>query len=100
MTTVASQTSPRKGIQPQNYVIATEQTPGNQTRKEPVPFLTFSNNCITGIPESEEHTKPTPTGDTTNPTLTLTNPLIEEWLMRDEQNNEFCLPLTSTVVLK
>ena len=43
MTTVASQTSPSKGIQPQNYVIAREQTPGNQTGNEPVPFLGCSS---------------------------------------------------------
>ena len=30
-TTVASQTSPPRGIQPQIYVVASEQRPGNQT---------------------------------------------------------------------
>ena len=38
-TTVASQTSPPKGTQPQNYVNTTEHPPGNQTRNEPVPFF-------------------------------------------------------------
>ena len=41
-----------------------------------------------------------PNGDTTNPSLTIATPLIEEGLMRDEQTNEIYLPLTSTVVLK
>ena len=42
----------------------------------------------------------TSNGDTTTPPLTTATPLIEEGLMRDEQTNEVCLPLTSTVVLK
>ena len=39
-------------------------------------------------------------GDTTTPLLTTATPLFEEALVRDEQTNEVCLPLTSTVVLK
>ena len=31
MTTVASQTSPPKGTQPQNHVVAMEYSPGNPT---------------------------------------------------------------------
>ena len=42
----------------------------------------------------------TPNGDTTTPPVTTATPLIEEWLVRDEQTNEVYLPLTSTVVLK
>ena len=42
----------------------------------------------------------TPSGDTTTSPLTTATPLIEEWLVRDEQTNEIYLPLTSTVVLK
>ena len=38
-TTIASQTSPPKGTQPQNCVVTTEHTPRNQTGNEPVPFL-------------------------------------------------------------
>ena len=40
--TVASQTSSPKGIQPQNYVVVTEQPPGNQTvlkRKQTILYL-------------------------------------------------------------
>ena len=37
-TTLASQTSPPKGTQPQNYVIAREHSPRNQTGNETVPF--------------------------------------------------------------
>ena len=92
-TTVASQTSPTKGIQAQNYVIATEQPPGN-------PFLSCSHKCPTDIQESEQHTKTTPNGDTTIPHLTTTTTQIEEGFVRDERTNEFYLPLTSTVVLK
>ena len=96
-TTVASQTSPPKGIQPENYVAATEQPPGNQTGNKPVPFLNCSNNCSTDIKESEQHLITTPIGDTTIPPLTTTTPLNGEGLVRDEQTNEVYLPLTSTV---
>ena len=100
MTTVASQTSPRKGTQPQNYVVTTKQPSGNQTGKEPVPFLNRSKNSTTDIQKSEQHVTTTRTGDTTIPPLTITTPLIDEGLVRDEQTNEVYLPLTSTVVLK
>ena len=59
MTNVASQTSSPKRIQPQNHVTATEQPPGSQTGNEPVPFLSRSNSCPTGIQESEKHTTTT-----------------------------------------
>ena len=42
----------------------------------------------------------TPNGHTTTPALNSATPLIEEGLVRDEQTNEVCLQLTSTVVLK
>ena len=100
LTNVSSWTSPSKRIQPQNHVIATEKPPGNQTGNEPVPFFSCSNSCPTEIQESEEHKKTTFTGDTTNPPLTKTTPLIEERLVRDKQTNELYLPITSTVVLK
>ena len=100
MTTVASQTSPPKGIQPQNHVIATEQPPGNQTGSEPVPFLSCSNSCPTEIQESQEYTMTTFTVDTTIPPLTIPTPLNDEMLVRDGQTNELYLPLTSTVTLK
>ena len=35
----------------------------------------------------------------TTPPLTTATLLIEDGLVRDEQTNEFCLPLTSTVIL-
>ena len=78
MTNVARQTSPPKRTQPQNYVITTEQPPGNQARNEPVPFLSYTNNCFTDVQESEEHTTTAPTEDITVPHLTITTPLIEE----------------------
>ena len=59
MTDVASQASPPKEIQPQNYVMAAEEPPGNQTGNEPVPFLSCSNNCSTDIQKSREHTTTT-----------------------------------------
>ena len=99
MTTVASQASPPKGIQPQNYVKATEQPLGNQTVNEPVPFLSCSNNWPTGIRESEDQTTTAFTGDTNIPPSMITTPLIEERLVRDEQTNELHPRLTSTVVL-
>ena len=34
------------------------------------------------------------------PPFTTANPLVEEWLVKDEKTNEIYLPLTSTVVLK
>ena len=97
-TTVASQTSPPKGTQPQNYVVATEHPPGNQTGNEPKPFLNCSKNCPTDIQDSEQHVTTTLTGGKTIPPLTTTTPLIEKGLVREEQTNEFYIPLTSTVV--
>ena len=52
-TTVASQTLLPKWNQPQNYLIVTEQHPGNQLGSESVPFLSCFNNCPTDIQESE-----------------------------------------------
>ena len=92
--------SPPKGIQPKNYILATQQSPGNQTENEPLPFLNCSNTCSTVIKEFEQHVTTTLTLDTTIPPLTETTPLIEEELVRDEQTNDVYLPLTSTVVLK
>ena len=99
-TTVASQTPPPKGTQPQNYVLPTEQPSGNQTGFETVPLLNCSKNCPTGIQNSEWHVTTTLTGDATIPPPTTTTPIFEEELVRDEQTNEVYLPLTSTVVLK
>ena len=100
MTTVASQILPPNGIQPPNHVIGTEQPPRNQTGNEPVPFLSCSKNCPTDNQESKQNTTTTVTEDTTIRPLTITTPLIEERLARDEQTNDVYLPLTSTVVLK
>ena len=88
------------GSQPENYVVATERSPGNQTGNEPGTSFNCSKNRPTDIQVSEQHAKTTFTGGTTSPPLTITTPLIEEGLVRDEQTNEFHLPLTSTVVLK
>ena len=99
-TNVASQTSPPKGNQPQNYVVATDQPPGNQTANERVPFLDCSKNYFTNIQNTEQHVVTTFNGDTTTPPLTTANPLVAEELVRYEQKNELYLPLTSTVVLK
>ena len=99
-TIVASQTTPLKGTQPENYVLATEQPPGNQTGNEPVPFLSCSKNCLTDIQNSEQHVPIIITVNTTIPPLTITTPLIEEGLVRDEHAKEVYFPLTSTVVLK
>ena len=99
-TNVASQTSPPKGSQPQNDVDTTEQSSGNQTGNELVPFLDCSKNSSTNTQNTEQHVVTTPNGDTTTPHLTTATPLIEEGLVRDEQTNEVYLPLTSTVVLK
>ena len=99
-TTVASQTSPPKGTQPQNHVVATEKSLGNWTGNDPVTFLICSKIGPTDIQDSERPATTTLTGDTTTPPLTTTTPLIEEGLVRNEQTNEFYLPLTSTVVLK
>ena len=99
-TNVASQTWPLRVTQPQNYVVATEHPPGNQTRNEPVPFHNCSQNRPTYIQISEQHVTTTITGNTTIPPLTTATPLKEEGLVRDEQTNEVYLPLTSTVVLR
>ena len=98
-TNVASQTSPPKGTQPQNYVDVTEQCAG-KTGNEPVPFLDCPKNYSTNTQNTEQHVVTTPNGLTTTPPLTTATPLIEEGLVRDEQTNELYLPLTSTVVLK
>ena len=77
-----------------------KQSPKNQTGIEPVPFLICSKKCPTDVQDSEQHATITPTEDTTIPHLTISTPLSEEGLVKDEQTNEFYLPLTSTVVLK
>ena len=97
---VATQTLPPRGIQPQNYVVTTEQPPINQLGNESVPFLNCSKNGLTDIQDTEQHATTTFNGDTTIPPLTISNPLIEERLVIDEQTIEFYLPLTCTVVLK
>ena len=89
-----------KGTQPQNYVVTTEQLPGNQTGNEPVPLLNCSKNCPTDIQKPEQHVTTTFSVDTATPPLTTATPLIEEGLVRDEHTNQVYLPLTSTVVLK
>ena len=99
-TNVASQTSPPKGTQSQNHMVATEQPSGNQTRNEPVPSLNCSKNCFADNQNSEQHITTTPHSETTSPPLTTATPLNEEGLVRDEQTNEVYLPLSSTVVLK
>ena len=99
-TNVANQTSPPKGTQPQNHVVATEQPSGNPTGNELVPFLDCSKNSSTDIQNTEQHIVTTLNGDTTTPPLTTATPLYEEGLMRDEQTNQVYLPLPSTVVLK
>ena len=99
-TNVASQTSPSKGAQPQNRVVATEQPSGNQTGNELVPFLDCSKNSSTDIQNTEQHIVTTLNGDRITRNLTSATPLIEKGLVRDEQTNEVYLPLTSTVVLK
>ena len=78
MTTVASQTSSSKGIEPQNHVKAMKQPPRSQTGSDPLPFLSCSNSCSTDIQESEQRTTTTPTGDTTIPLLTIATLLIEK----------------------
>ena len=98
-TNEASQTSPPKGIQPQNHVDTTEQSSG-KTGIEPVPSLDCSKKSSTNIQNKEQHVVTLPNGLTTTPSLTNATPLIDEGLVRDEQTNEVYLPLTSTVVLK
>ena len=99
-TTVTSQSLQLKGIEPQNYLIATDYPPGNQTGNKPVSFVNCSKNNPTDNQKSEQHVKTTLIGDTAIPLLSTTTPLIEEGLVRDEQTNEVYLSLTSTVVLK
>ena len=91
-TIVASQTSLPKGTQPQTYVVAPEQPPGNQTGNEQVLSLNCSNNCSTNIQETKQHVRTTLIGDTTIPPLTKTTSLIEEGLVRDGQTNEVISP--------
>ena len=98
-TNVASQMSPPKGTQSQNYMDTTEHPPENHTGNEPVLFLDCSKNT-TNTQNAEQHVVTTRSGDTTTSPLTTATPLIEEGLVRDKQTNEIYLPLTSTVVLK
>ena len=81
-------------------MVATEQSLGNQTGNEPVPFLDCSQNSSTNTQNKEQHVVTTFNGDTITPPLTIATPLIEEGLVGDEQSNETYLPLTSTVVPK
>ena len=97
---VASQTSPSKGPQPQNYVDTMEQPSGNKTGNKPVPFLSCSKGPSTDNQNAEQHITTTPDKEMTTLPLNTATPLIEEGLMRDDQTNELYLPLTSTVVLK
>ena len=53
-TNVASQTSPPKGTQPENDVVATEQSSGNQKGNEPVSFLDCSENSSTNTQNTEQ----------------------------------------------
>ena len=99
-TTVASQTSPPKGIEQRNHVNAAKQRPKTQTGSEPVPFPNCCNSCPTDIQESGRHTTTTFSGDTTIPPLAITTPIIGERMVGDEQTSELYLSLTSTVVLK
>ena len=77
-----------------------EEPPGIQTRKEPLPFLNCTKNCPCDVRESEQQAMTIFTRNTSIPPLTITTPLIEEGLVRDQQANEVYLPLTSTVVLQ
>ena len=86
-TTVASQTSPPRGTQPQNYVVATEHPTGNQTGKEPVPFLNCFKNRPTDIQNSEQPKNTTITGDTTVLPLITTTPLIDDEMNRQMRFN-------------
>ena len=98
MKTVTSQTSPPKGIQTQNHVNATEQEfkqGTNQYHSLAAPII-----VVLIIASQRSRKTSTPTEDTTNAPLSITTRLIEEGLVRDDQTNEFYLPLTSTVVLK
>ena len=70
------------------------------SENEQVLFLDSSNNCPTEIQESRQPSIATPDKDINIFPLTSATPHIEEKLVRDEQTNEFYLPLTSTVVLK
>ena len=99
-TSVASQTSPHKGNQPQKHVDATEQSSENQTGNEPVTSLSCSKDSSTDSQNAEQHITTTSNKVTTTPPLTTATPLIEEGLVTDEQTNELYLPLTSTAVLK
>ena len=92
--------SPPKGIQPQNHVVTTEQSSGNQTGNEPVSFLSCSKDSSTYSQNAEQHITTTPNKEMATPPLTTATPLIEEGLVRDEQTNELYLPLTSAVVPK
>ena len=78
----------------------TEQSSGNQTGNEPVPYLDCPRNSSTNTQNTEQHEATTSKGPTTTPPLTTATPLIEEGLVPDEQTNEVYLPLKSTVVLK
>ena len=59
-TNVESQTSPTKGTQPQNHVDTTEQSSGNQTGNELVPFLDCPKNSSTNTQNTEQHVVTTP----------------------------------------
>ena len=98
-TNVASQTSPPKGTQLQEYVDATEQPPANQTGNELVPFLDGSKNS-TSTQNAEQHLVTTPSRDSTTSPLTTATPQIQEGLVQNKQTNEIYLLLTSRVVLK
>ena len=98
MANVARQTSPSKGIEPQNHVSATQQPPQNLYENVPLLLLSCSNSYPTDIQESKNDKLTTLNGETTIPLLTITTPLIRERLVRDQQTSELYLPLTSTIV--
>ena len=99
ITDVASQPSPPKEFQLQSSRTATEQF-REKIVNEQVLFLDDPNNCPADIQESRLHIITTPDGDSSIFPFASTTPHIEERLMRYEQTNELCLPLSSAVVLK
>ena len=76
--TLASETSPTKGTQTQNYLVASKHPTGNPTGNEPVYFLNCAKNSPTEIHNSEQYVTTTIIGDPTILLFPTTTPLTEE----------------------
>ena len=96
---VANQTSPSRGLQPQNFKTIAEQFQENQFGIVQVPYLNNSNNSPTDIQETVKNIMTSLNEYNNIRPLTITTPPIGERLL-GLRIIELYLPMSPTVVLK